>query len=130
VSHFVWLLAANFCFCFCFRNRVSLYSPGCSGTHSIDQAGLELRNLPASASQVLELKVCATMPGWWLIFFHFLFIFFNWVFISFTFPILSQKVPYILSHPLPYPPTPTSWPWRSPLLRHIKFARPMVLSFY
>jgi hypothetical protein len=26
--------------------------------------------------------------------------------------------------PLPYPPTPTSWPWCSPVLRHIKFARP------
>jgi hypothetical protein len=38
------------------RDRVSL--PGCSGTHSVDQAGLELRNPPASASQVLELKAC------------------------------------------------------------------------
>ena len=46
-----------------FRDRVSLCSPGCPGTHSIDQAGLELRNLPASASRVLELKACATMPG-------------------------------------------------------------------
>jgi hypothetical protein len=25
------------------RDRVSLYSPGCPGTHSVDQAGLELR---------------------------------------------------------------------------------------
>jgi hypothetical protein len=46
-----------------FRDRVSLYSPGCPGTHSVDQAGLELRNPPASASQVLGLKMCATMPG-------------------------------------------------------------------
>jgi hypothetical protein len=46
--------------CF-FRDRVSLCSPGCSGTHSVDQAGLELRNPPASASQVLGLKACATM---------------------------------------------------------------------
>ena len=30
-----------------FRDRVSLYSPGCPG----DQAGFELRNPPASASQ-------------------------------------------------------------------------------
>jgi hypothetical protein len=29
---------------------------------------------------------------------------------------------------LPYPPTPTSWPWRSPVLGHIKFARPRGLS--
>jgi hypothetical protein len=47
------------CFGF-FRDRVSLYSPGCPGTHSVDQAGLELRDPPASASQVLGLKVCAT----------------------------------------------------------------------
>jgi hypothetical protein len=32
-----------------FRDRVSLYSPGCPGTHFVDQAGLELRNLPVSA---------------------------------------------------------------------------------
>jgi hypothetical protein len=43
-----------------FRDRVSLYSPGCPGTHFVDQAGLELRNPPASASQVLGLKACAT----------------------------------------------------------------------
>jgi hypothetical protein len=36
-----------------FPDRVSLCSPGCPATHSVDQAGLELRNLPASASQVL-----------------------------------------------------------------------------
>jgi hypothetical protein len=48
-----------FCFVF-FRDRVSLYSPGCPGTHFVDQAGLELRNPPASASQVLGLKACAT----------------------------------------------------------------------
>jgi hypothetical protein len=41
---------------FCFRDRVSLCSPGCPGTHSVDQAGLEVRNLPASASRVLGLK--------------------------------------------------------------------------
>jgi hypothetical protein len=40
-----------FCFyCCCFRDRVSLYSPACPGTHFVDQAGLELRNPPASAS--------------------------------------------------------------------------------
>jgi hypothetical protein len=55
-----------FCFCFVFvvfvvfQDRVSLCSPGCPGAHSVDQAGLKLRNSPASASQVLGLKVCAT----------------------------------------------------------------------
>jgi hypothetical protein len=44
---------------FVFQNRVSLCSPSCPGTHFVDQAGLELRNLPASASRVLGLKVCA-----------------------------------------------------------------------
>jgi hypothetical protein len=47
-----------------FRDRVSLYSLDCPGTHSVDQAGLELRNPPASASQVLGFKVCATTPGY------------------------------------------------------------------
>jgi hypothetical protein len=36
-----------------FWDRVSLYSPGCPRTHFVDQAGLNLRNPPASASRVL-----------------------------------------------------------------------------
>ena len=48
-----------FVFCF-FQDRVSLCSLGCLGTHFVDQAGLELRNPPASASRVLGSKVCAT----------------------------------------------------------------------
>jgi hypothetical protein len=55
-----------FCFCFLFvffQDRVSLYNPGCPGTHSVDQAGLKLRNPPASASRVLGLKACAITPG-------------------------------------------------------------------
>jgi hypothetical protein len=47
-------------FCFVFRDRVSLYSPGCPGTHFVEQAGLEHRNPPASASQVLGLKAFDT----------------------------------------------------------------------
>ena len=43
-----------------FRDRVSLYCTGCPHTHSVDQAGLELRELPASASQVLGLKLYST----------------------------------------------------------------------
>jgi hypothetical protein len=35
-------------------------SLGYPGTHSVEHAVLELRNLPASAFQVLGLKVCAT----------------------------------------------------------------------
>jgi hypothetical protein len=48
-----------------FRDRVSLCSPGCPGTHFVDQAGLELRNPPASASRVLGLKACATTSGFY-----------------------------------------------------------------
>jgi hypothetical protein len=50
-------------FCFSllvFQDGVSLCSPGCPGTYSVDQAVLELRDPPASASKVLGLKVCAT----------------------------------------------------------------------
>jgi hypothetical protein len=45
---------------FFFWNRVSLCSPGCPGAQSVDQSGLELRNLPASASQGLGSKPYAT----------------------------------------------------------------------
>ena len=41
---------------------------------------------------------------------------------------LSQKS-LIPSSPLPYPPTPPFWPWRNPVLGHIRFACPMGLSF-
>jgi hypothetical protein len=69
-----------------FRDRVSLYSPGCPGTHFVDQAGLELRNPPASASQVLGLKACATtarlrLAFKLLFFFFFFFTIFNHVYV-------------------------------------------------
>jgi hypothetical protein len=53
---------------------------------------------------------------------HIFFIFL--LFSSFTFQMLSQKSPIPSPALLPYPPTPTSWPWHSPVLGHIKFARP------
>jgi hypothetical protein len=43
---------------FFFRGRVSLCIHGCSGTQSVDQIGLELRDLPASG-----LKACA-LTAW------------------------------------------------------------------
>jgi hypothetical protein len=42
-----------------FQDRVSLCSFDCPGTHSVDQTGPELRDLPASASGVLGYKACA-----------------------------------------------------------------------
>jgi hypothetical protein len=57
----IWpCVVTHFFFFLVFRDRVSLYSSGCPGTHFVDQAGLELRNPPASASQVLGSKACAT----------------------------------------------------------------------
>jgi hypothetical protein len=55
-------------FLFVFRDRVSLCSPGCPGTHFVDQAGHKHRNPPASASRVLGLQACAIRPGvWWFL---------------------------------------------------------------
>jgi hypothetical protein len=61
-THILFLFLV-FCFWFfglVFQDSISLYSPGCPGTHSVDQASLELRNPPTSASQVLGLKACTT----------------------------------------------------------------------
>jgi hypothetical protein len=134
----VWALPKRFCYFFfffffflVFRDRVSLYSPGCPGTHFVDQAGLEFRNLPASASQVLGLKAYATMPGSVMLFFCFVFLNFLKlllrIFLNYTSNAIP-KVPHTLPR-LPYPPILTFWPWHSPVLGHIKCACPMGLSF-
>jgi hypothetical protein len=63
MSLFLFCFALFVCFLgffFFFSEKVSLCSPGCPGPHFVDQAGLKLRNSPASASQVLGLKVFAT----------------------------------------------------------------------
>ena len=52
-----------FCVYFVFRDRVSLCSPGCPETHSVDQAGLKTQTSAASASLLLGLKACVTPPG-------------------------------------------------------------------
>jgi hypothetical protein len=51
LQSWLWISEALVFVFFLFRDRVSLCSPGCPGTHSVDQAVPELRNLPASASQ-------------------------------------------------------------------------------
>jgi hypothetical protein len=43
-----------FCLFLFFRDRVSLYSPGCPGTHFVDQAGLELRDPLGVTSQCVR----------------------------------------------------------------------------
>ena len=82
LTHF-FRFVCSFCFVlFCFLwHGVSLHSPGCPGTYFVDQSGLELRNLPASASGVLGLKACATTvrPGFWV----FWFVYFCFCFVLF-----------------------------------------------
>jgi hypothetical protein len=52
-----------FCFvCLFVWDRILLCSFGCPGTHSVDYAGLKLRDLPASTSWVLGLKMLAYSP--------------------------------------------------------------------
>jgi hypothetical protein len=62
MSHHILILLFIYLFIYLFilvfRDKVSLCS--CPGTHSVDQAGLELRNSPACASRVLGLKACTT----------------------------------------------------------------------
>jgi hypothetical protein len=60
--------------------------------------------------------------------FSFLFFFF-WYFLHLHFKCYPKSPPDSPPpHTHPYPPTPNSWPWHFPVLRHIKFARPMGLS--
>jgi hypothetical protein len=59
---FIYLFFTYFYFLFFWFFKTGfLCSPGCPRTHFVDQAGLELRNPPAS--RVLGLKACATKPG-------------------------------------------------------------------
>jgi len=55
-----FFIPPTFFFFFGFSRQGSLYTPGCPGTHSVDQAGFELIDPPASASRVLGSKACAT----------------------------------------------------------------------
>lgn len=43
-------------------DRISLHSLSCSRIHYVDHADLKLRNSPASTTQLLGLKACATTP--------------------------------------------------------------------
>jgi hypothetical protein len=61
VHHHAWrFLGVFFVFVFfvvvVFQDGVSMYNSGCLGTHSIDQAGLKLRDPNSSACPVLSLK--------------------------------------------------------------------------
>ena len=102
-NQYVFLLV---CLFLVFRDRVSLYIPGCPGTHFVHQAGLELRNPPASASQVLGLKAFATTPSCY--------------FLSFFFPFFIRYLAHLhfqyYTKSPPYPPTSTPLPTHSSFL--------------
>ena len=53
-------LLLSYFFLVVFRDRFSVCSPSCPGIHSVDHAGLVLRNLPTSAFQMLGLQACDT----------------------------------------------------------------------
>ena len=63
----------------------------------------------------------------YFIYLHFLFWFFRY-FLYIHFKCYSESSLYYPPALLPYPPTPNSWPWCSPVLGHIKFAIPRGLS--
>lgn len=73
-----------FVFVFFFPPKiVSLCSPRCPRTHSVNQAGDKLRDLPASAFQVLRLKMnhhCLTVDNVIIKFYKIYLIIFVWAF--------------------------------------------------
>jgi hypothetical protein len=80
---------------------------------------LQKQHLLLTTEPSLQTKKVFSSPPFFLLGIYF-------IYISNAIP----KVPHTLPHPLPHPPTPTSWPCRSPVLKHIKFARLMGLSFH
>jgi hypothetical protein len=75
-------------------------------------------------AQIVDIILPRTLSETELSFFFFLTLFF---FIRY-FPRLHfqcyPKGPPYPPPPIPYPPTPPFWPWRFPVLGHIKFASP------
>ena len=60
------------------------------------------------------------------LFYFYLFLFFIRYFLHLHFKCYPKSPLYPTPVLLPYPYTPTSWPWHSPVLGHIIFARPWV----
>jgi hypothetical protein len=106
------------------------------------QWDLSKRNIygkPCSNDQVCFQSGSNTFVGLSKLFFFFLsflfclFVFWFWCCCLIRYFLILHfkcypKTPSYPPPPLPYPPTSTSWPWCSPVLRHIKFARPRGLS--
>jgi hypothetical protein len=62
-SPFLSLFLLFVCLFVCFRDRVSLYSRGCPGTHSVDQAGLEIRRRGPPRPAPFCLLLCYKCKG-------------------------------------------------------------------
>jgi hypothetical protein len=83
----------------------------------------EMKSYAPNQGNVLKTKSCDLK-----VFFSFFFFFLIRYFPRLHFQCYSKSPPYPPPQ-IPYPPTPPFWPWRSPVLGHIKFASPMGLSF-
>ena len=62
--HFCYYLSPYLFVPFCSFETVSMFCLICHNPHCVDQVGLKLRDLPASASPVAEIKACAIVPRW------------------------------------------------------------------
>ena len=60
---------------------------------------------------------------------YIIFYFIYFLLLGIYFIYISNAIPKV-PHTLPHTHTPASWPWHSPVLRHIKSAGPMGLSFH
>jgi hypothetical protein len=74
-----------------FWDWVSLCSPGCPGTHFVDQAGLELTEIRLPVSQILGLKLCTT-NAWLSQLFKFLTFFFFFFFFEIKVSMYSPDI--------------------------------------
>jgi hypothetical protein len=67
----------------------------------------------------------ATLMSTLFVCFYFLFVLlFIRYFLYLHFKCYPKVIPYALPHPAPNLSTPASWPWHSPVLRHMTFRRP------
>jgi hypothetical protein len=88
---------------------------------------------PRQVPNITERLHAATDGNSWTIAKHWAesgeFFFFSFFLLGIYFIYISNATPKV-SHTLPHPPSPTTWLCRSPVLRHIKFAWLMGLSFH
>jgi hypothetical protein len=125
-------MCLRYCLAYCFHGKVwstvsgsipMQVSLGCISKLAEQLKDKQARKQSSTVVSVPELHF-EFQP--WLLFFFFFLLGIYFIYIYNAIP----KVPNMFPHPLPHPPPPTFWPCRSPVLRHIKFARLMGLSFH